>query len=109
VVGRWRGRLTTEDGKRRACCRKSGRVAAAGRRAAGQAERQRDGGYARIRRLTCEVRIDADRTVDAASCADPTARELTGDVDPLAARDIGPVSYVKDTMRSDARFQWNER
>jgi hypothetical protein len=40
VVGRWRGRRTTEDASAE---RATGRVAVAGRHAVGQADRQRDG------------------------------------------------------------------
>jgi hypothetical protein len=40
------------------------------------------------------------RTVQVASWADPTAPGLTGDVDPLAARGIIPLSSVKDYMSS---------
>jgi hypothetical protein len=38
----------------------------------------------------------ANRTSGIVRPADPTARGLTGDVDPLAARDICQVSYCKD-------------
>lgn len=43
-----------------------------------------------------ETRTHANRTIDIVSQVDPTARGLTGDVDPLTARDIRQLSYVKD-------------
>jgi hypothetical protein len=48
-----------------------------------------------------ETRTHANRTIDIVSQADPTARGVTGDVDPLTARDIRQVSYCKD---KDARL-----
>jgi hypothetical protein len=40
--------------------------------------------------------LTRDRTTDIVSWVDPTAHGLTGDVDPLAARDISQLSYVRD-------------
>jgi hypothetical protein len=41
--------------------------------------------------LTGETRANPDRTADAVSCTDPTARGLTGDVDPLPAPGMNPA------------------
>jgi hypothetical protein len=41
--------------------------------------------------LTGETRANPDRTADAVSCTDPTARGLTGAVDPLPAPGMNPA------------------
>jgi hypothetical protein len=76
----------------------------AGRRATRQGEREGrsslSGRFASIRgrrasQLSGQTRHDPDQTVDIATFVNRMARELMGDVDLLAARDISQVSLFR--------------
>jgi hypothetical protein len=82
-------------------------VGAKGSRQAERRSRERSRGLVAIREASQalaqprlwvhgrEIRDRTNRTVDIASQADPTARGLMGDVDPLDARNISQVSYIR--------------